>query len=190
MVVGFSRLVVYLTRTMTPHATEMKHCFRHWWQRATTLAWLVVIVAHQYRTMAVLNDNISHCRYLKVMTQRSLEVQGFSTNKQKCPCPYCLFESDGYRLRRHLLSLHDRVTKEDIRRSPGRDRRLDLTARNLRCLTGATREAVYQQLYKRTQKSHPASRPSLLTQWIQQKEKIKTGWSGTRNNRRVQFVVV
>ena len=53
------------------------------------------------------NDNISHCRYLKIMVQRSLEVHGFPTTTQKRPCPFCPFGSDGCRLRRHLLSLHD-----------------------------------------------------------------------------------
>ena len=122
------------------------------------------------------NDNVPHCRYLKVIVQRSLEVH---------------FESDGYRLRRHLLSLHDRVMKEDIHRSPGRGRRLDFTAENLRRVTSELLERPHINSYVnvRLTKGHLTSRPSLLMEWIQHNEKIKRRRSGTRNGRRVQFVV-
>ena len=69
--------------------------------------------------------------------------------------PVLPFESDGYRLRRHLLSLHERVMKEYIRRSPGRRRRLDLTAGKLRRVIGPAREVAYQQLCKRTFQKRP-----------------------------------
>ena len=83
------------------------------------------------------------------MAQRCREFQRKRQEKYSRPRPLCSFEGEGHDVRKHLISIHDHIIKEDDQKTAaGRSVRLDLTLVNLKHVQGEDRRLAYEQICK------------------------------------------